>query len=127
VIGIITIGAAYVIGLLVSIIVIRQILRRQVSPKAALPILKKIHLIAGTIAAAIGLLPAVYFSFLFGGNFGGAIGDYLGNPVGFSSLSVPIGIFTGIFVVFSIMLILCAYIGIGIAKIIIRYKKHEMT
>lgn len=119
IVGVTTIVAAYVVGIIFSIVVTRRILLHRVLQQAVSAVEKRTYYISAIIGATVGLFPAVYFSFLFGGNFGGAIGDYIGAIIGLSSLGVPIGIFAGISITFSIMLIFSTFIGIIIAKAII--------
>jgi hypothetical protein len=63
------------------------------------------------------LLPALFLSFVLGGNLGGGWGDVALGPIG-----IPIGLAAGICVVLSILLSLSALIGAVLGKAVASFR-----
>lgn len=75
---------------------------------------------AGTVVA---LLPALFLSFVVGGTLGGAWGKQLFGYLGIPSSGVPFGLASGVALVFALVLLGGAAIGILLGKAVACYRR----
>lgn len=75
-----------------------------------------------TSCSALGTLliifPALYVSFIVGGNLGGGLGEFVSKNMGFDFLGVPIGLFIGITIVFGSGIAIGSLVGGLIGRLI---------
>jgi hypothetical protein len=79
--------------------------------------------IAGTVVA---LFPAFLLSLVVGGTFGGAWGKRALDGLGFPASGAPIGLALGIAVVFALVLIGGALLGVLIARGLVAYRQWQL-
>jgi len=115
--GVTIIIAAYILGLIASIILIRHILLHELR-QAASAAKKRIIWLSFVIGSFVAIFPSFYFGFLFGGNLGGALGASLGELIGIKSKGVTVGIFIGISSVFTLFMVLSSLLSIRISRAI---------
>ena len=72
------------------------------------------------------LLPAFFLSFVIGGTLGGALGERVTQPLGLGIAGVPYGLAAGIAVVFAAILLIGAVAGIGVARLILRWRARSV-
>ena len=79
--------------------------------------------LAGTVVA---LLPAFLLSLVIGGTLGGAWGESALGQLGFHASGAPIGLALGIAIVFALVVIAGAMLGILLAKALIAYRQWRL-
>jgi putative copper export protein len=67
--------------------------------------------VCSVVCELLIVLPALYISFIVGGNLGGGWGEVASNSIGLGSIGVPIGLAVGIAIIFSGCLALGALVG----------------
>jgi hypothetical protein len=78
---------------------------------------------AGTVVA---LLPAFFLSFVAGGTFGGAWGEYFFRQFGLGPAGVPFGLAVGIALVFAVVLLGGAAMGVLLGKAVLYYRQWRV-
>jgi len=79
--------------------------------------------IAGTVVA---LFPAFLLSLVVGGTLGGAWGERAFSQIGFPASGAPIGLALGIAIVFALVLVAGALLGIFLARALVAYRQWRL-
>jgi len=79
--------------------------------------------LAGSVVA---LLPAFFLSFVVGGTLGGAWGEYFFRQLGLGPVGVPFGLAVGIALVFAVVLLGGAAMGVLLGKAVLYYRQWRV-
>ena len=108
------VALAYVLG--------KAVLPRLVPTSQGMLLVRRLAF-AGTLVA---FLPAFFLSFVVGGTLGGAWGEYLFGQVGLPFSGVPVGLALGIALVFALVLLGGATIGLLLGKVVLCYQQWRV-
>lgn len=108
-------GLGIVFGILIGRTASKFIITKLGKSSAA----PRVVFICAVASAFIFLLPALFFSFVVGGNLGGGWGEAASTALGLGSVGVPVGLTLGIAIFLGGGLLLGAFVGCLFGKVLI--------